>query len=386
MDCIEHTDNSALPTISAFHYQVLVALDKCFSSNDYNAVWIEQDGDVSVIGDSIETSEQVEVKDYSSSNLTDNHHNFWNTLKNWLDPAFDHTHYGRLILHTTQPFGKDTRLSSWNDSANEQKRLDILKDIFSKRTQEELNQVDPSPIIKIQKYVMDSQNESRLQEIIGKVIIYTEACNQENLKKSLESKLDGFIPKANQETFIQALIGFVYNQSSKSKWSVTKESFNAKRLELTGYFRQKEFTFPMFSGKDASDEDVEKNKGCLFVQKIIDIDYESEIPCAVGNWLEYTSSLNSQLDEYPLYLEKTKVYKEKLLHIFERDYNTNCIKFKIAQMPKEVNDYSKIFYNETINKTPLKMEQYDPPMEYKNGIIHDAMNDDELNLKWKLEE
>lgn len=386
MDCIEHTDNSALSTINAFHYQVLVAFDKCFSSSDYNAVWIEQDGDVSVIGNSTETSEQIEVKDYSSSNLTDNHHNFWNTLKNWLDPAFNHTHYGRLILHTTQPFGKDTRLSSWNDTENEQERLDILKDIFSKRTQDELNQTELSPIIKIQKYVMDSQNESRLLKIIGKVVIYTEACNQENLKESLESKLDGFIPKANQETFIQTLIGFVYDQSSKSKWSVTKESFNAKRIELTGYFSKKEFTFPLFFGKDASDEDVEKNKDCLFVQKIVDIDYESEIPSAVGNWLEFTSSLNSQLDEYPLYLEKTKAYKEKLLKVFERDYKTNCIKFKTAQRPKDVNDYSKIFYNETINKVPLKLEQDEPPMEYKNGIIHDAMNDDELNIKWKLEE
>jgi hypothetical protein len=26
-----------------------------------------------------------------------------------------------------------------------------------------------------------------------------------------------------------------------------------------------------------------------------------------------------------------------------------------------------------------------PPIEYKNGLIHDAMDDDERNLKWKIE-
>lgn len=386
MSDITHTGSSALSTINAFHYQVLVALEKCFSSDEYNAVWIEQDGDVSVVSDSIETSEQIEVKDYSSSNLTDNHHNFWNTLKNWMDPAFNNSLYGRLILHTTQPFGKDTRLNSWNDKERAQERMNILESIFSERTQEELSAAEPSSTVKIQEYVLATENRVRLQEIIGKVVINTEACSRDSQRKELERKLDGYIPEANREVFIQALVGFVYDQTSKSKWCVTKESFNAKKEDLTARFSRKGFTFPPFSGKDASNEEVKKYRDNLFVQKIVDIDYESEIPCAVGNWLEFTNSLMSQLDKYPLYREKTKTYRNGLVKILARDYKTNCLKFKTAQAPEKVNDYSQMFYGDTINKPPLKLDQDEPPMEYKNGMIHDIMNDDEMNLKWKLEE
>ena len=33
----------------------------------------------------------------------------------------------------------------------------------------------------------------------------------------------------------------------------------------------------------------------------------------------------------------------------------------------------------------LNMGNDIPPIEYKNGLIHDAMDDDERDLKWKVE-
>ena len=43
------TKNAALITALAFHYQVLIGLDKCFSLEDSQSVWFEKDGDVSLI-------------------------------------------------------------------------------------------------------------------------------------------------------------------------------------------------------------------------------------------------------------------------------------------------------------------------------------------------
>ena len=48
--------------------------------------------------------------------LTDGHTNFWNTLHNWLKPAFDHERFEELILLTTQSFGSRSTLSQWNES------------------------------------------------------------------------------------------------------------------------------------------------------------------------------------------------------------------------------------------------------------------------------
>ncbi|SSR93067.1 Uncharacterised protein [Acinetobacter baumannii] len=73
------TKNSALTTALAFHYQVLIGLEKCFSLEENQAIWFEKDGDVSFLAESSNESSQIEVKEYADS-LTDNHENLWKTL------------------------------------------------------------------------------------------------------------------------------------------------------------------------------------------------------------------------------------------------------------------------------------------------------------------
>ncbi|POC54302.1 hypothetical protein CRN32_11060, partial [Vibrio vulnificus] len=46
---------------------------------------------------------------------------------------------------------------------------------------------------------------------------------------------------------------------------------------------------------------------------------------------------------------------------------------------------SKLLYNRTIGEHPLNMGNDIPPIEYKNGLLHDAMDDEKRNLKWKVE-
>ena len=363
--------NAALTTALAFHYQVLIGLDKCFSLEDGQSVWFEKDGDVSLISPNILESTQTEAKDYSAA-LTDHHENLWKTLKNWLTPDFNHAQYGILVLHTTQAFGTNTRLKDWN-SLNSEQRLHVLKDIFAERTEDQLNAKKQSDVIKLQKAVM-AADEVLLKNVLGKVTLFTQADNAQELEKHILSRPVG-IPKNNLKSYLHGLVGFVYAQANQQSWSINHQDFRAKCEELTSLLCKKEFTFPVFSGYEASGQEIALHQDRPFVQKIIDIEHHQMIPDAVGNWIELQNSLLEQLDEYPLYKDKTITYQNRLVKRYKLAYSS-------AQI--EATD-SKLLYNSTIGEKPLNMGNDIPPIEYKNGLIHDAMDDEERGLKWRVE-
>ncbi len=369
------TKNAALTTALAFHYQVLIGLDKCFALEEGQSVWFEKDGDVSLMSPSALASTQTEVKDYSAP-LTDHHENLWKTLKNWLAPEFDHAQYGVLVLHTTQAFGATTQLKDWNTQTAEQ-RLQVLKDIFAKRTDKQLGDEKPSDIIKLQKAVM-ACDEALLKSVLGKVTLFTEADNVQALEKRILAKPVG-IPKNNLKSYLHNIIGFVYAQATQHAWSISQLAFAAKCEELTTLLCKKEFTFPTFSGHEASELEVKLHQNKLFVQKIAEIEHHEMIPDAVGNWLELQNSFLEQLDEYPLYKDKTVTYQNQLVK-----------KYKLAHSSAQLEAIdaiksSKLLYNKTMQEQPLNMGNDIPPIEYKNGLIHDAMDDDERDLKWRVE-
>lgn len=369
------TQNAALTTALAFHYQVLIGLAKCFSLEDGQAVWFEKDGDVSLLSPDVLDSIQTEVKDYSAA-LTDHHENLWKTLKNWLATDFDHAKYGVLVLHTTQAFGATTRLKNWNLlSADE--RVQVLKDIFSERTESQLNAAELSGVIKLQTAVM-AVDEALLKNVVGKVILFTEADKADDLEKQITSKPVG-IPKNNLKSYLHALIGFVYAEATQQSWIIKYQDFVAKCEELTALLCKKEFTFPVFSGYEASELEVELHQDRPFVQKIAGIEHYEMIPDAVGNWLELQNSLLEQLDEYPLYKDKTVIYQNQLVKKYKLAYSS--AQLEAADSIKS----SKLLYNNTISEQPLNMGNDIPPIEYKNGLIHDAMDDEERELKWRVE-
>ncbi|RXE49295.1 hypothetical protein [Chromohalobacter israelensis] len=369
------TQNAALTTALAFHYQVLIGLDKCFSLEDGQSVWFEKDGDVSLISPHALESIQAEVKDYSAA-LTDHHENLWKTLKNWLAPDFNHAQYGVLVLHTTQAFGANTRLKNWNSLYTEQ-RLEVLKEIFAERTEDQLNAEKPSDVIKLQKTVM-AADEVLLKNMLGKVTLFTQADNAQELEKQILSRPVG-IPRNNLRSYLHGLIGFVYAQATQQSWSIKHQEFTEKCEELTALLCKKEFTFPIFSGYEASELEVELHQDRPFVQKITEIEHHEMIPDAVGNWLELQNSLLEQLDEYPLYKDKTITYQNQLVKKYKLAYSS-------AQLEaKDSIKSSKLLYNRTIGEQPLSMGNGTPPLEYKNGLIHDAMDDEERELKWRVE-
>ncbi len=370
--------NSALSTALAFHYQVLVGLDKCFSLDEGQSVWFEKDGDVSQISPDALTSTQTEVKDYAAP-LTDHHENLWKTLKNWLATEFDHTKYGVLILHTTQAFGATTKLKDWN-THNAEQRLQMLKDIFYRRPENERNAEKRSDIIKLQKSVVEDTAHVDLMSVLEKVVLHVESADLEALKKSYFNKLSGYIPTSNRQAFAEGLIGFIYEQANYIEWVIDKATFDQKREALTAKWGPTLFTIPDFDARDATEGEVDTYITEFFAQKIIEIEYEYVLPEAIGSWLELRNALIEELNGYPQLREVITQYRERWIRAFSAKYRSACRK---QGSPVAI---SQDLYDQVTSEIPFGIEGYtNPDIIFRNGLIHDVMDDDERDLKWRVE-
>jgi hypothetical protein len=370
--------SAALTTALAFHYQVLIGLDKCFSLEEGQSVWFEKDGDVSLISPDVLASTQTEVKVYAAL-LTDHHENLWKTLKNWLAPEFDHTQYGVLVLHTTQAFGATTRLKDWNTHSAEQ-RLEVLIDIFAERTEKQLNADKPSEIIKLQKAVMIDTAHENLVVVLAKVVLHVESEDLDALKNSYFNKLSGYIPPSNRQAFAEGLIGFIYEQAKGAKWVIDKTAFDQKREALTAKWGPTLFTIPDFAVRDATEEEVDVYITELFAQKILEIEYEDVLPQAIGNWLELRNSLIEELNGYPQFRETVNRYRERLIQVFSAKYRM------ASRQQGSSASISQDLYDQLTSEMPFGIDGYpNPDLVFRNGLIHDAMDDEERDLKWKVE-
>ncbi|PAU89422.1 adenylate cyclase [Pseudomonas sp. WN033] len=373
------TKNAALTTALAFHYQVLLGLDKCFALEEGQSVWFEKDGDVSIMSPDALTSTQTEVKDYSAP-LTDHHENLWKTLKNWLAPEFDHAQYGVLVLHTTQAFGATTQLKDWNTQTAEQ-RMQVLKDIFHSRPEDERNAEKPSDIIKLQKAVIVDAAHNDLIFVLEKIVLHVESADLETLKKSYFNKLSGYIPSSNRQAFAEGLIGFIYEQANDTEWVIYKAAFDQKREALTAKWGPALFTIPDFDARDATEDEVDIYVTELFAQKILEIEYEDVLPEAIGNWLELRNALIEELNGYPQFRETVSQYRERWIRAFSAKYRSACRKQSGSVA------ISQDLYDKVTSEVPFGIEGYpNPDIIFRNGLIHDAMDDDERDLKWRVEQ
>lgn len=372
------TKNAALKTALAFHYQLLIGLDKCFGMEEGQSVWFEKDGDVSLISSDALGSIQTEVKNYSAP-LTDHHENLWKTLKNWLAPDFNHAQYGALVLHTTQAFGATTHLKDWNEQTAAE-RLQVLEEIFFSRSEVERNAENPSEIIKLQKKVVVDSTSSDLKAVLEKVVLHVESADLEKLRKTYLNKLSGYIPISNRQAFAEGLIGFVYEQADDTKWVIDKTAFDQKRETLTFRWGPSSFTIPDLVVREATEVEVDKYITEFFAQKIIDIDYQEVLSEAIGSWLELRNALIEEMNGYPQFRKVASRYRERWIKAFLPKYRIACRK------QGNTMSISQDLYDQAISEIPFSIDEYkNPDIIFRNGLIHDAMDDEQYNLKWKVE-
>lgn len=368
--------HAVLNQINGFHYQVLLGAERCYQLNEGQSIYFERDGDLSIEGYEKENNIQIEAKLYADK-LTNKHENFWKTLANWLD--IDYQKYQYLILHTTQPFGNETEFKDWNKKSVKEK-YEIIKLEYEKLSDADK---DTTNITKINSFIVKVYDfkEEKLKSILGKFYIYTESENLDEIKSTLLKKPTG-IPKANQQAYLDGLIGFIYSKTNNQNWEVTYDDIQTKFEELTSKYSVQPFTFPEFKNYQADESTIKEHATSIYYKKIEAVGLDDEIPLAVGNLSEFIESLKLKLHNHLLYAEKTKSYKEVVKRKIKDKYSITALNYPNA----DVNARSKVFYQGMIADEPYHMDEYGfPPIAYKNGSIHDIMDDDKEDFKWKVE-
>ncbi len=375
--------NEAKASAKAIIFQICIAVKKCFELLKGEKVFIEDFGDVTISG-----KEQIEAKQYSDV-LTDNHPNFWKTLKNWLDKNFKENNYKSLILLTTQSYSPNTNLRFFNNlsTANKFKLLKTIcnksESCFLDRQKESEKEISPSKVLSWQRFIFDSSNEDKLLKILSKIEIAANSPNLNELySQIIEREIKGVL-EGKKEDFLNSLIGFVAKpgQKNESFWEITFEEFSEKLKDLNSLYCMETRRFP----KKYLDDDSLPNslppgeKEPLFIKKIKDIPYDDVIPNAVADYLKTFETINEEFKNYEIPFTRLDSYRKNLIMVFSTKYKIACRHCKNPETD------SKNFYDETICSDPMRMEGFDiVPYGFRNGLLHIEQNDQEKNLFWRL--
>lgn len=375
--------NAAKESTKAIIYQLCVAIEKCWEMKAGEKIYIEELGDVTNPGQA-----QTEVKVYSNP-LTDNHENFWKTLKNWVTDNFTPSHYTSLILYTTQKFGEEATLSTFNDSAPAA-RLSLIKSIHEKsekRIQESSNAngtITVPNVLSLQRYVFDNSREQKLNEVVAKMQIAADAPNLAQLCANIQQIRMKGILEGKKADFLNSLIGFVSKPAANvnEDWEITYEDFCTKVGELYGTFGRETRLFPRASFTNSSPLDKDKlaqYRGYNFVQKIKEIEYDPVIPEAVKDYLQTMETIHQEFKTYSVPSDRTTNYTAEEVRRFNSKHRQASRKCSNL-----IND-SQGFYDEITGDEPLQFEGFDnrPIAGFRNGILHMKMDEDD-SLAWRL--
>lgn len=377
----------AKSSTKAIIYQMCVAVQKCYEMIKGQKVLIEELGDVT-----IEKEEQVEVKQYSDA-LTDNHSNFWNTLRNWLNDNFDYSSYKYLILYTTQQFGPKATIADWNDKKVTE-RLEILNKInkqaearYKKRTEDSPDDKlapRPSKVLEDQRFVIDPIREDKLIEVLEKVFIEASTPTLPELYKEIQQKLIKGILDGKRDDFLNSLIGFITKPQvrDESRWEITYEDFDKKVGELITLFKRETRIFPrkFLHNGHIDNLEISKYQAHLFIKKIQDIGYSEVIQEAVTDYLGAIKTVREEFKNYEVPSSRTDNYVREIVKTFNGKY-----RIALKRCDNIISD-SQFFYDETITSFPTPFEGFDvTPSEFRNGLLHSELDDENNNLKWRLE-
>ncbi|MDD2736712.1 MAG: hypothetical protein PHF56_22495 [Desulfuromonadaceae bacterium] len=371
----------ATASTSGTIYHLCVAVARCYEMRRGQKLLIEELGDVTV-----EDIEQIEVKQYSDD-LTDGHHNFWNTLHNWTDDAFYDDAYTSLILHTTQNFGAKARLREWND-ASINRRLEIITEIhtefeeaFTAKYAKDVSR-KPSSVLIHQRYVMDTSRKACLQRVVPKVWIEARQPTLTELYSKLKETRTQQILECKQNDFLDALIGFVCLPGKKAgeRWEITYDAWSTKVQDLSSTYCKETRRFPRKYYKGVIPDPLDiQHRDDLFVQKIHDINYETQVSKAVFDYESTVKTINEEFSAYQVDPELTKVYALTVENRFSLEHSTACY-----ECTDEIRDSHKL-YNKVTGSEPPRFSGFDDVAdEFRNGILHISMDDAEKQMKWKV--
>lgn len=375
---MQNSANSSLPSTKAVIYQLCVALEKCFLLDEGESIFIEHYGDVT------SENEQIEVKNYTG-NLTAGHENFWKTLYNWMSPSFAADKYSALILHTTQSIDQNSPLVGWNELTTSEKKETLLKIHKSHEERQSQDQSGNAKIPKIlgyQRDILAELNEGKLNNVLGKFFIAFNSPNLPKLHSQIKGKHLKWTLRNKVDDCMDSLLGFITQakNADQSQWVITHEDFSKKIRELNAVYGHGTLIFPRLKDKNFSADEIKNCKPLLFVKKIEEIEHHSEVEPAIKHYLETQKIITQELKNYESPPHRLDNFSQELRDSFDNNYRIACRKCS-----KDVISSSQDFYNDRILEPAPILDGYQStPVNFKNGMLHMQMDDDELSMQWKL--
>ncbi|SDA21424.1 hypothetical protein SAMN05216315_11639 [Nitrosospira sp. Nsp18] len=379
-------DFDATKLFIALKYQILVAMECCHLLGDDESLWIEVFGDVTV-----SDKKQIEVK-YYADNLTDSHHNFWKTLNNWLKPEFDCRKYTNLVLLTTQIFGENASLKSW-DSLTAEERLKVLEDIYNAAEARlaESDKAIASKSLKLQREVLAYERRSDLMDVLEKMQIATDQPNLTERIARYQKQCLRAVWDHRCDEYMNDMFGFMTSPIlMTSGWQITGQAFTSKTRELTSRYMAGTLKFPEVDHEmlecTANGMDVQPRR---FAKKLSEIGADSSIRDATVDLLCAQHYISELIEDCTVSQSDIKDYTRNQYksHISSRrSYLVDCpAGLSIADLHKK----SQKFYFERCALQVDRLCGYDhTPSEFRNGI-YQMLADEEPStrsqeLHWKM--
>lgn len=374
--------NDATSSIGGTIYQICVALERAFMLEEGQKLWIEKFGDVTVSG-----HEQIETKQYSDS-LTDGHPNFWNTLKNWLLPDFNHMEYSYLTLLTTQSIGANSKLLEWNDALSS-KRLEILQEILNeseiryKKSQESNTDgktVSPSQSLMDQRFVLDVAQRTKLTQIVSKISIASDSPRLKELRKKIIDRHGKTILQGKSDAFLDDLMGYLLSPSTlQNGWEISFSEFSKKLTFVSNHYRRGTVVFPV-KNINPTTEVLELQKEKRFVRKLHEIQYPDVISDAIGHYISASITVIEEFKNYEVDPMSYQTYQSNLKQSQQTKHRS--AKRRLSGDPVAA---SQNFYDELTGETPQPFPSFEQtPMEFRNGVLHMLADDDADDFQWRL--
>ncbi len=369
--------NDATSSVTAIIFQVGVAVLKCWEMRRGQKVLIEKCGDVTVDGE-----QQIETKLYSG-NLTDGHINFWKTISNWMQEGFDPEAFSALVLYTNQPIGPRALIAQWND-ADTTRRLAILEEIRTRMVDQSTSRTDrPSQSITFQNAVLDILKRNKLLKVIERFHIEHATPDLPGTHALIKERFIKGIPSGNIDSYFRAVLGFVISPTLEgSSWEITFDSFSREIESLTSIFCKETRIFPRryFSGATLPPGEVmEEHSEHRFVKELRLIEHHEVVPAAIRDYTSTLQTIKEEFSNYEVPRRKTEAYTQELLETFKARHRVAC------RNCTDSITHSQNFYDNFTSEPPHAFEGFEsPPLAFRNGVLHSQMNDERLDLHWKV--
>ncbi|MFT5296290.1 MAG: hypothetical protein ACI9YH_002310 [Colwellia sp.] len=362
--------NQATPKYLGYVYQVLIAIEQCFSAKKNQTIWLECYGDVydGKIG--------TEVKHHiNESYLYSNSSEFWNTLNNIV--IHDVSDIEEFVLHTTSSIRDDSIFYNWNEltKSNKYKRLK--------------NHTPSDGIASYYLTTITNYKRSDLLPILDKLTIKSSQLSVQEKWEELKNNRElSYIPDIHKEDALHWVYGYVNKQAIEDcrYWQIKINDFDSAKIHSLNKYTRDKIPFPSVNSEDITASAQSFN----FVSEMRNLKFRKKpIEQAISDYLRSGKSrvhllayepftMAKTLDEYDTSVRE-KVASKK--HYWEAKLTTSATEDDLL-------DASLELYNDGINKLPLidipdvsSTGQY-----YQNGRIHHNVNKNLFSWVFKKED